>query len=430
MPSIRIRRAHVSDLDTLAKLFNAYRVFYAQRLRPCIVIWLLGALIAAPLAALQLPQARHATADSSPAAITEVVVLGMIHGGHRSSEKWGIEQLRETIRRVKPDVVLCEIPPDRWPQALKVWREKQVIEDDRIRRFPEYTDVLLPLMDEMHFAIEPCAAWTTEMNQARNKDIQKFERGGLVDGQSSSDAQEFEAYHQADAWVEQWAAEHPVDQNDPLVIHSRHYDYDTKGSLLPYEHWLDNRIAVGGWTDINQSHYALIEAALKRHVGKRVLITFGAGHKYWFLEQLRWRDDLKVLDPRPFLPGGLHSRTDQERVEEEVYAFAENVWRCFNDQAGTFMRPALQRLDDSMSPKDAFTFLNGLRRSPQGSTFLDLPWLGKISVVAEQSGVWKVRMPIYQALADLDKPKFATATLTADESRPGSFRWSEIDWPR
>jgi hypothetical protein len=388
------------------------------------------AFLAAPLAALQLPQPAVAPAESTSALITEVVVLGMIHGGHRSSKKWGIDQLRETIRRVKPDVVLCEIPPDRWPQALKVWREKHVIDDDRIRRFPEYTDVLLPLMDEMHFAIEPCAAWTTEMNQARNKDIQKFERAGLVDGQPSAGAQELEAYHQAEAWVEQWAAAHPVDQDDPLVIHSRHYDFDTKGSLLPYEHWLDDRIEVGGWTDINQSHYALIEAALKRHVGKRILITFGAGHKYWFLEQLRGRTDLKVLDPRPFLPGGLSPRTDQERIEEEVYAFAENVWRCFYDQAGTFMHPAMQRLENSMNPQDAFTFLNGLRRGPQGSTFSDLQWVGKVSVGAEKNGVWKVRIAIYQALADLDQPKFATATLTADDNRPGSFRWSAIDWPR
>jgi hypothetical protein len=41
-----------------------------------------------------------------------------------------------------------------------------------------------------------------------------------------------------------------------------------------------------------------------------------------------------------------------------------------------------------------------------------------------------VRIAIYQALADLDQPKFATATLTADDNRPGSFRWSAIDWPR
>ena len=42
--------------------------------------------------------------------------------------------------------------------------------------------------------------------------------------------------------------------------------------------------------------------AIRRHRGGRILITFGAGHKYWLLEQLRERDDVRLLDVREFLP--------------------------------------------------------------------------------------------------------------------------------
>ena len=34
--------------------------------------------------------------------------------------------------------------------------------------------------------------------------------------------------------------------------------------------------------------------------GKRILITFGASHKYWFLEKLRERDDIRLIDPLEF----------------------------------------------------------------------------------------------------------------------------------
>ena len=43
----------------------------------------------------------------------EVLVLGMIHGGHRTSEAYGLPVIQEIVRRVDPDYVLCEIPPDR-----------------------------------------------------------------------------------------------------------------------------------------------------------------------------------------------------------------------------------------------------------------------------------------------------------------------------
>jgi len=32
-------------------------------------------------------------------------------------------------------------------------------------------------------------------------------------------------------------------------------------------------------------------------------VTFGGGHKYWLLEQLRKRDDIEVVDLDGFLPG-------------------------------------------------------------------------------------------------------------------------------
>ena len=61
--------------------------------------------------------------------------------------------------------------------------------------------------------------------------------------------------------------------------------------------------ALGGWENINIAHYWNIEKALEkyRHQGKRFLVIYGAGHKGWFLRQLEKRDDIAILDMKPFL---------------------------------------------------------------------------------------------------------------------------------
>lgn len=57
-------------------------------------------------------------------------------------------------------------------------------------------------------------------------------------------------------------------------------------------------------TNINEARYALIDRTIREHRGKRILVTFGGGHKYWFLDQLKTRSDVKLLDLREYIPGG------------------------------------------------------------------------------------------------------------------------------
>lgn len=224
---------------------------------------------------------------------TEVVVLGMIHSGHRTSTTWGLDQLRETIRRIEPDVVCTEIPPERWRRAWGEFAQEGVVHEPRVQRFPEYVDCLFALKLQMGFEIEPCAGWTKEMNDLRNRRIADF-RSEFPKDQAQMEAEE--------AAIGERQATDPLDEDDPRQIHSDRYDARTKESLGPYDLYLNEWIGPGGWTNINAAHYALIEAAIARHRGKRILVTFGAGHKYWILEQLRARKDLTVLDPAPFLP--------------------------------------------------------------------------------------------------------------------------------
>lgn len=227
--------------------------------------------------------------------ITEVAVLGMIHDGHRKSTAWGLDAVRETITRLRPNVIIPEIAPDRWQRIWTDYAERGVIEDPRVLRFPEYTDVLLPLKVRLGFAVEPGAAWTQEMSDLRNARIAAFEHDPAF-------AERHTAYQAATQAAAAQDTKHLLDSDDPRVIHSEEFDRLTRVTLTPYDTYLNDVIGPGGWTNINVAHYRLIDAAIRRHRGERILITFGAGHKYWLLEQLRTRDDVRLLDVREFLP--------------------------------------------------------------------------------------------------------------------------------
>lgn len=71
---------------------------------------ILISLVAVPKAQGALPSSRPAS--TVPAAPTEVVIIGTIHGLHLKSPTYSPEVLREIIRAVKPSAILNELPLD------------------------------------------------------------------------------------------------------------------------------------------------------------------------------------------------------------------------------------------------------------------------------------------------------------------------------
>jgi len=232
------------------------------------------------------------------AAATEkakVAVMGMIHSGHPTSEHWGLAQVEQTIRNFQPDVVCTEIAPDRWDRIDRDLRERDAIEDPRVLRFPEYTDLILRLSLSMGFTIEPCAGWTIEMSDLRNSRIAEFEGEARWAIPRAEYARRLSALRTT-------YGDDPVG-DDPAYIHSEAYDQRQKGELALYDEYQNDMIGPGGWTNINVGHYRNVDLTIQRHRGKRILVTFGGGHKYWLLEQLRERDDIELLELGDFLPG-------------------------------------------------------------------------------------------------------------------------------
>ncbi len=242
------------------------------------------------LAVIAIPKpARPVAGDKK----NEIIVLGMIHGEFRTSERYSLGLLRALIREIRPDYVLTEIPPNRFDAAISGFRETGAITESRVKVFPEYTDVLFPLSREMDFEIIPTAGWNSQMAAYRRAALARIRADPA----------------RADEWAEYSAALAAMNKaiggrdDDPRFIHTDDYDALIRAGWGTYDRLFDDELGTGGWSTINGAHYALIATALDAHSGEggRFLITYGAAHKSWFLDQLRQRDDITLRDVAPFL---------------------------------------------------------------------------------------------------------------------------------
>ena len=224
---------------------------------------------------------------------SEVLVLGMIHDGHQESELYGVPVIRSILRSFDPDVLLIEVPPDRMDAALGGFLDTGALTEPRAARFVEYKEAVFPLLLELEYELVGCAGWTSAMASERSAKLAEWRTT------RASDSAESEA---GQAWAdERIAAEGRAD--DPHWIHSARYDAIVKEGMEPYDRLFNEDLGLGGWSNINAAHYANIARALDAHAGegKRFLVTFGAWHKYWFLEELRLRADVRLLELKDFL---------------------------------------------------------------------------------------------------------------------------------
>ncbi len=206
----------------------------------------------------------------------EVIVLGTIHERHRTSEVYTVTRLKEIVQSIKPDYILCEIPPDRLERALQQFREGGSVTDTHFRSYPEYTDAVFPLSGQMKFEIIPCSGWTRELTKAREDKLRLWR---TTRPEESNEVQV--AIDRAETLIQTEGM-----SDDPLKIHSDRYDAIVKEGVQPYSRLFNKDLGSGGWDNINNAHYAMISKALNQHrgEGKRFLIMFGSWHKYCFME--------------------------------------------------------------------------------------------------------------------------------------------------
>jgi len=225
----------------------------------------------------------------------EVLVLGTIHSGHLTKEEYSVEKLTKLIKEIQPDIILTEIPPDRFAAAVEGFKKDDSISEPRVMRFPEYTDVIFPLSKTMNFEIIPTAGWTRPMAMERQQKLRAISK-------DSTRIKDWKAYTDANK-ISDSLMKAIGKENDPYFIHTKTYDSIYNISLEVYNKLFNVELGLGGWDNINIAHYWNIEKALEkyRYQNKRILITYGAGHKGWFLKELRKRDDITLLQMKPFI---------------------------------------------------------------------------------------------------------------------------------
>lgn len=242
------------------------------------------------------PPPAHAAPPARPASDrrNEVLVIGTIHDRHRTSDRYSTRVLRDLLVAIRPGYVLTEIAPNRFDAAHDEFARTGAITEPRVVRFPEYVDVLFPLSRVMTFTIIPTAGWTRPMDRFRSAALKRIE----ADPARRAD---WEAYTRANAVADSIDRAHGAD--NPYWINSDAYDLAQTAAHEPYNRLFNRELGPGGWDNINVTHYGNIARALDAHRGEgaRFVITYGAGHKEWFMRELRKRRDIVVLDVAPFL---------------------------------------------------------------------------------------------------------------------------------
>ena len=224
----------------------------------------------------------------------EVLVVGTIHGEHRTSARYSVSVLRQLLTAMRPDFVLTEIAPNRFDAAMREFARTGVITEPRVVRFPEYVDVLFPLTKVWPFTIVPTAGWSRPMDRYRTAALARV-------AADASRADEWRAYQEAGHRADSLVALHGLD--NPYFINSAAYDSIQTDAHEPYNRLFNSELGPGGWDNINIAHFRNIARTLDQHrgEGRRFVITYGAGHKEWFLREMRKRDDIVILEVAPFL---------------------------------------------------------------------------------------------------------------------------------
>jgi len=344
------------------------------------------------------------------------------------SELWGLEELRDTIRKIDPDVVCVELADDNLAAALGTWSDDKTVDDKRVLRFPEYVQVLLPLMDEMQFVVEPAAQWHEILDAMRRGKVADFNTQERYAKQRAD-------YEVAKAWADDWLKAQPHGiSDDPFYIHSAEFDLHAKVRSGAYDFFLNAVIGRPmGWTYVHDEHYEKIMDAVRKHPGKKVLVTFGVNHIYWFHELLRWNPDVELMDVRPYLPGGDDwQRSEEEIAIDEFHAGIDClrvVWAHFRGDKDY----ALARIDRMLELPDgeSDSFMDNLKagRGLVANEFMNGPLLGRPEVVASGGDWWQIRVAVRRFGDTPDDATWISARLRKDGTRPGGFAWTTLEVP-
>ncbi len=236
-----------------------------HRLLRCLPALLLSCLIPVALAAPPKP--------------AEVAVLSTLHTLHDDVPAYSRSALRESILRLRPDVLCIEVRADRYAQRAK--------EATKV----EYPDVVYPLIDAHRYrvhAMEPAPPRYDEIVGPYASAGREFQARDPV-AASAFAAQTEALYATLRAY---WT--NPSRVNDAVT------DQQMRAKHLLQEA-LVGEGERAGWEAWNRHFLDVITSAAAAHPGKRIVVLVGAEHGYWLRERLAGRPRVRLLDTAALL---------------------------------------------------------------------------------------------------------------------------------
>lgn len=218
----------------------------------------------------------------------EVIILGTIHSQHLTSKEYSLKALETMIKTINPDYILAEMPLDRFEIAESQYTKTGEITEPRILQYPEFSRVVFQLQKKMNFQLKPVSAWTATMADKREEKLVAISK----DSKRSAD---WNTYLEAREKVSE-LFDKEGQGFDIVWLHSDRFDETLEIELEVFNRLFNDDLGAGGWENINNSHYALIDKELTalKNKGKRVLIMFGTGHKGWLKRKLKTRTDIEL----------------------------------------------------------------------------------------------------------------------------------------
>ena len=243
------------------------------------------------LAACHVAPNKHDTPTDNARSgkVTEIIVLGTIHSAHLYSKKYSLDRIRGIVKDIDPDIVITELPRASVRPILASYKKTGRVTDSRALGFPEYTQAVIPLHDRLGFWLVGASDWNQKRANMRATKLAAV-------AHDPKRADEWDAYQEALADYQNAVSGR---SDDPLFIHSTAYDTLTDKAHRLYIKYFHSDLGANGWAALNREHTANIMQTLDsvHGEGKRVLIMYGAEHKYWILRELAKRKDVKVISP-------------------------------------------------------------------------------------------------------------------------------------
>ena len=222
---------------------------------------------------------------------TEVAILGTLHRGHETSTHYGLAEVEAVIRAANPDVVMLEVPPHLFPSVVEACTGGPVTPEAAVfaTSYPEVCEVAIPLQASMGYTMLPISGWTESVSEDREAyyathPIGPGTREYILAQHRSQAAQLDNDMWENPAWV---------NGEEYLALSS------DEGRWLSY--FAEEDLGDAGELRLNSRHAGLMLDGIREHVGERILVMFGARHRYFLLGAAEASNLATIVDVNRFV---------------------------------------------------------------------------------------------------------------------------------